>query len=97
MSHNHKPGEEGETICEDCYNKAHPLRGKYTKEMLKGKSHIKVSFPKDSHPQEHVWAKIVSISDEGVKCTIANEPEWKTTPKFGTTVFVEFKEIDDVL
>jgi hypothetical protein len=87
-----EPKSNIEFICEKCAEERYVKKGSFTKEMLKGATHVKKLFGR-----EHMWVKVKEFKDNCIVGTVDNVPVFKDGPKFGEKVNVSFHEVEDVL
>ncbi len=77
--------------CSDCSKEMYPRAGTFTADEVRASSHIKANF--DS---EHMWVKIVKVTDQGVNGTVDNDPVRPGSPPCGAEVFIVFSKIEDI-
>lgn len=77
-------------VCSDCSKELYPRAGTFTPDEVRASSHIKANFD-----GEHMWLKVVKITDQGVLATVDNQPERPGSPPYGAEVFIPFSKIED--
>jgi len=85
-----EPSSNIREICDECVGKAYPKKGKFTKSDIEKAKYVKKEFNR-----EHMWVKIVEVTELGIRGIVNNDPEREGSPKNGTAVFVTFAEIED--
>ena len=78
-------------FCSDCSKKMYPRAGTFTPDEVRSSTHIKANFN-----TEHMWIKVVTVTEQGVKGTVDNDPERLGSPPYGAEVFIAFGKIEDI-
>jgi uncharacterized protein YegJ (DUF2314 family) len=78
-------------VCSKCSDKFYPNKGHWTKTDMKYATLVKKNFN-----GEHMWIKIISVQNDGILGEVDNIPIFPDSPKLGQTVYVEYKEMEDI-
>lgn len=78
-------------VCSDCIKGMYPRAGTFTPDEVRASSHIKANFD-----GEHMWIEVVTVTEQGVKGTVANDPERSGSPPYDAEVFIAFGKIEDI-
>jgi uncharacterized protein YegJ (DUF2314 family) len=84
-------------VCPEFSEKLYPNKGKFTVEQLLKADMVKSAFSVGKRV-EHMWVKVSEVQAENqlVKGTLDNTPTEITHLTFGETVYVPFKDIEDI-
>ena len=78
-------------VCSDCIKGLYPRAGTFTPDEVRSSSHIKANFD-----GEHMWIEVVTVTEQGVRGTVANDPERSGSPPYDAEVFIAFGKIEDI-
>lgn len=80
-------------LCKECSDeKKKKFRKNFDKYILEVGYHVKKEFKEKGKTSEHMWIKILSLTENGI---LDNEPFFLEKIKLGDKVFINFNEIED--